>query len=270
MCLADQSQFASDADVLDLGSLDLAGDPTFFNMGDIGINGNITVGQSLAILATGNVTATNAVVIRANDPLLGGQNSRSWRAANSCRPARPQAAPPYLQECRLQPGQTIQVRGGSPSGGTISLANSTIDTSADISESAWRQCDSGCLRRQRHRRHQRRQHHLEAALVPGQRRVTLIAGGTVGSTNTAISGIAINASGGTGMPLAAIGIFAAQPMGSVGFDSTASRTAYFHPVTLTHRRHSARTAADSGGQDIHRWWHDYDQDRRVCFPIKSL
>ena len=40
------AQFASDADVLDLGNLDLAGDPTFFNMGDIVIAGNITVSRA--------------------------------------------------------------------------------------------------------------------------------------------------------------------------------------------------------------------------------
>ena len=108
------AQFASDAGVLDLGSLDVAGDPTFFNIGNIVIAGNITAGQSLAILATGNITAAKAVVIRATNSLRVDRTYTSWRAATSCRPARPQAAPTIPPGMPLQPGQSIQVRAEAP------------------------------------------------------------------------------------------------------------------------------------------------------------
>ena len=80
--------------------------------------------------------------------------------------------------------------------------------------------------------------------------VTLIAGGTVGSTNTAISGIAINASGGTGKPAATIGMFAAQPIGSVRFDSNGIATGAFTPGYFDHTRHSARTTTPVPGSGI--------------------
>ena len=47
---------------LSLGNLKISGDPTYFNTaGDIGINGNIQVGSSLAIIAAGNITTAAGV-----------------------------------------------------------------------------------------------------------------------------------------------------------------------------------------------------------------
>ena len=58
------AQFVSAATVLDLGNLNVTGDPTFFNIGNIQITGDITDAEGLAILATGNITASTAVTIR--------------------------------------------------------------------------------------------------------------------------------------------------------------------------------------------------------------
>lgn len=232
---ADSAQFSSDADVLNLGTLYLAGDPTFFNLGDIVITGDIRVGQSLAILASGNITATRAVVIQAVDPLLGGQDVYIIAGAD-LTPFGSTAGSPVLPPGNpLQPGQSILVSGGSPSGGTISLANSTINTrpvSASTNQPgggvtliAYGGNGTGGI--------------SGVNITSGgtgtgaNGGVTLIAGGAVGSTNTAISAVAINASGGVGKPPAGIGLFAAQPVGSMSFDANGVATGLITPVTPT-------------------------------------
>lgn len=44
---------------LDLGSMNITGDPTYYNQGDITINGNLSFsGQNLAIIASGNITTS--------------------------------------------------------------------------------------------------------------------------------------------------------------------------------------------------------------------
>ena len=261
------AHFASDAQVLDLGSLDVTGDPTFFNMGNIVITGSFTVGQSLAILATGNVTATTAVVIRATNPILGGQNISIVAGANLVPVGSPSGSATLPPGMPLGMNQGLQLRGGSPSGGTISLANSTIDTSPSLTSGnqsggsvtlvAYGGSGTGGISGVNI--------NSSGAGTGANGGVMLIAGGTVGSTNTAISGIAINASGGTGMPPAAIGIFAAQPQGAVGFDASGIATGSFLRRSFDPRQHSAWTAAGSGQRDCERWRSDHDQDRRDVF-----
>jgi hypothetical protein len=227
------AHFASDADVLDLGNLDLAGDPTFFNTGDISINDNISVGQNLAILATGNVTASKAVVIQTRDLLAGGHNVTIVAGATLQPFGSPTAKGTIPPQTPLLPGQTIQVMGGSLSGGTISLDNSTIDTRStsgnqpggSVTLVAFGGTGTGGI--------------TGVNIASGgsgtgaNGGVTLIAGGTVGSTSTAIAGITINATGGTGLPPAAINLFAAQPVGSVRFDNNGVATGTFSPGDLT-------------------------------------
>ena len=235
------AQFASHAGVLDLGNLDVAGDPTFFNMGDIAISSDITVGQSLAILATGNITSANAVTIRAANSLLGGQNVYIVAGAALMPVGSPTGSDTIPPEVPLVPGQSIQVLAASPTGGTISLANSTIDTSAPLANQsggnvtlvAYGGSDTGGI--------------TGVNITSGGNGtganggVTLIAGGTIGPSNTAtaISGITIDASGGTGMPLPAINISAAQPMidaqsqGYLSFDSAGATDGLFLAGALT-------------------------------------
>jgi hypothetical protein len=202
------AHFASNAGVLNLGSVRVDGDPTFFNAGDIVINGDITVGQSLAILATGNITASRAVVIQAKDPLLGGQNIVLVAGGNLVPSGSPTGSPAIPPGTALLPGQTIRVDGGSLSGGSISLANSTIDTRPLFGNQA-----GGGVTLIAYGGGIRDVNITSGGAGTGANGgVTLIAGGRLGSTDTAISGIAVNASGGTGKPPADVSLFAAQPI----------------------------------------------------------
>jgi hypothetical protein len=101
------AHFASDAGVLDLGRLKMAGDPTIFNAGDIAITAGFTVTEGLAILASGNITATTAVTIGA-----AGQNVYMVAGAKP-----PSGTPPgtVLTIPPLGSGQSITVSAGSDS-----------------------------------------------------------------------------------------------------------------------------------------------------------
>jgi hypothetical protein len=216
------AHFTSDASVLDLGSLDVAGDPTFFNMGDIEITGNIAATQNLAILATGSVFAKSAVLIQATDPQqVNGQNVYIVAGANLNPLGSPAGSGTIPPEVPLTVGQSIQVLGGTENGGTISLANSTIDTGTTTAGHSGGNVTlvafggngtgTGGI--------------TSVNITTGgsgtgnNGSVTLIAGGTVGSNGPAISRVNINASGGTGTTLPAINISAAQPKIDPGSDA---------------------------------------------------
>ena len=104
------AQFASDAGVLDLGSLDMAGDPTFFNMGDIRIDGDIMVGQSLAILATGNVTASRAVVIKTRDASMVVTTSSIVAGGNLQRSGSPTGSATIPPKCLCSRDRAFRYR----------------------------------------------------------------------------------------------------------------------------------------------------------------
>ena len=203
------AQFGSDSGVLDLGTLDLAGDPTIFNNGDIEITKGFSVTEGLAILASGNITASAAVTIQ-----TGGNNVYMVAGVN---PSSLESASMTLEIPPLPAGQSFEVTGGSASGGSILLAGSSINTSptsmnqsgGSVTLVAYGGTGSGGI--------------SGVNITSGgtgtgsNGSVTMIAGGTLGSTTTAISGISITASGGTGKALPAINVFAAQPLGSVSF-----------------------------------------------------
>lgn len=58
---ATAAEILSKSDVLTLGTICISGDPTYHNVGNIQITGDITVGDSLAIIATGNITSTSGL-----------------------------------------------------------------------------------------------------------------------------------------------------------------------------------------------------------------
>ena len=87
------AQVGTTSGVLNIGNLNIDGDPTFFNQGDIQITGDITVQEKLVILASRNITSagppTRNHVTGANDasavsrPRTGGKRSMRcwfWRA----------------------------------------------------------------------------------------------------------------------------------------------------------------------------------------------
>ena len=233
------AHFTSDSSVLDLGSLDVAGDPTFFNMGDIEITGDIMATQSLAILATGSIFARSAVLIEATNPQLGGQNVYIVAGALLQPVGSPAGSGTIPPEVPLMFGQSIQVVGGNENGGTISLANTTIDTDATTADQsggnvtlvAFGGSGTGGITGV----------NITTGGMGGGNNgsVNTIAGGTVGSNGPAISGITINTSGGTGMALPTINISAALPMiipqsnDFLTFDATGVTGGQFLPGILT-------------------------------------
>lgn len=222
------AQFASDTSVLDLGRLDVVGDPTIYNFGDIQLDGSIKVGESLAILARGKVTASKAIDIETGGHsvyvMAGGDLKLSDKRNGNARASSTEI---------LQPGQFIDVSGGTGAGGTISLNGSTIDTRPTSSDQpggsvtliAYGGPNSGGI--------------SNVNILSGgsgigaNGGVTLVAGGTIGAKDLAISGISIDASGGTGVPLAAIKISAAKPTGAVRFDSSGVATGAVFALGLT-------------------------------------
>jgi hypothetical protein len=208
------AHFASDANVLDLGSLNVAGDPTIFNAGDIQITAGFPVTEGLAIIASGNITAKSAVTIAA-----GGQNV--YMVAG----AKPPSGKPTGKGLAIPPlpsGQSITVSGGSDSGGFISLGNSTINAGS-VTLVAYHGDDVASGRISNVNITTRG----SGAGVNGD--VTLIAGGIGSSTEAAISGISINASNGAGPPPAKVGLFAAQAVGGVSFQANGLATGEFSP-----------------------------------------
>ncbi|MBX9686561.1 MAG: hypothetical protein K2X27_07650, partial [Candidatus Obscuribacterales bacterium] len=121
------AQFGAESGLLTLGQLNIAGDPTFYNSGDILITNNINVGENLAILAGGNITASGAYTISTVN--LGvGHNVYMVAGGNLSLQGSPLASPTLPPGNALLPGQTVTVSGPSLTGGSISLAGSTINT----------------------------------------------------------------------------------------------------------------------------------------------
>ncbi|HEY9791871.1 MAG TPA: hypothetical protein V6D22_15810, partial [Candidatus Obscuribacterales bacterium] len=118
--------------VLELGNVNVKGDPTFFNQGDIAINGNISFGQDLAILASGNITAGGAFQIVTTDATGLGHNIVMVAGATLIPEGTPPpAGTPIITNTTvgLTGNQTVIVDGANlTAGGNISLNGSTLDT----------------------------------------------------------------------------------------------------------------------------------------------
>ncbi len=72
---AGEAHVSSRSNNLVLGLISIIGDPTYYNIGDINITDDISVGENLAILATGSITSTSGLsLISTTDPSGQGHN----------------------------------------------------------------------------------------------------------------------------------------------------------------------------------------------------
>jgi hypothetical protein len=136
----------SSTDTLTLGNLDLTGDPTFYNLGNININGLVSVGEDLAIVAEGNVTATSATAkLVANDGsngaqilVLAGVDIDTTNCPSCVMTLEPGFAAPEPFE--VASGESIDVDLAGGTGGNINFTASTeavvIDASAVAADSS--------------------------------------------------------------------------------------------------------------------------------------
>ncbi len=129
---------SANTSTLTLGEQCLVGDPTYFNSGNIAIAGNITVGEKLAVIASGNITNSGAggyAVTARNGSGVGQDITMIAGAAFTTSGAGAgvaavSGAPPAGA---IPLGGTINVTGGSATGGNITLTTgagvSLIDAS---------------------------------------------------------------------------------------------------------------------------------------------
>ncbi len=231
------AQVGANSGLLNLGKLNLSGDPTFFNNnGDIEIQNDISVTQNLAILASGNIYALNPYQILTTDPGTGqGYNVYMVAGAKLIIAGAPLPTPVQQlpSNSPLIVGQTVRVIGASTSGGTITLAGSTIDarsTSGDLNGGrvnlvAYGGNATGGI--------------SNVNIFTGgsgngvNGSVSLIAGGVDGNSNKAISGVYVDVSG--GITPASVTFSAAKPVGAITFNFNGSPTGLgaLTPGTLT-------------------------------------
>jgi len=117
---------------LNLGSICLTGDPTFFNTaGNILINGNIDVQEDLVFAAAGDILTADNITIRAGDATTGynitfisGASFTSVTGTNTPNVGPISGAPPYSGA-----GSVTLSAKGSKAGGGIYLGINTLVTS---------------------------------------------------------------------------------------------------------------------------------------------
>src|SRR4029453_6620201 len=103
---------------LNLGTLTMSGDPTFFNKagdGDINISGDITVGENLSIVASRNITASADANLTAND---GGRGFNINLVAGADITTSATGSPADAD---------VTVHGASPTGGSILLNTNVVN-----------------------------------------------------------------------------------------------------------------------------------------------
>lgn len=123
-------------DKLLIGSQCLVGDPTYYNVGDIELQGNIVVGETLAIIASGNITRKDACVqILARSLSGAGCDINIIAGANVITGSGETGGllsgqPPITENTT----KSITFSGASGTGGVVDLSGTgtsvTIDTSA--------------------------------------------------------------------------------------------------------------------------------------------
>lgn len=108
---------------LQIGSMNLTGDPTFYNtMGDIVLNQDMNfAGQDIAIIAAGDVISNGAQIINTSSNNNGGSITIMAGALIRTSTTSPNALPPDGDSTNL-----IQVDGGLSTGGMIDFATTPI------------------------------------------------------------------------------------------------------------------------------------------------
>ena len=215
----DAAYFGTTTGTLNLGTVKIDGDPTFFNSGDINIINDVSASETLSILAGGNITALTPFNIVARNGDIGQDIYMVAGAALSVSTPVGSINLPGATAA----GQKVSVLGASNSGGTISLAGSLIDTRSGAGDKnggnvtliAYPGLVSG------------KNGGIEGVIIAnggsgkGQNgAVKIIAGGAIGATTTAIQNVRIDgSSGGASLVANPVEIFAAAPLGKPGFNT---------------------------------------------------
>ena len=112
---------------LQLGTLTLSGDPTFYNQGNILLSGDISFpGQDLAIISGSDIIANGAQIINTSSANLGGQITMVAGAAFTTTGAG-SALPPGGDTNSL-----VTITGGTIGGGKIDLSSTPIGTISSV------------------------------------------------------------------------------------------------------------------------------------------
>jgi hypothetical protein len=129
------AHFSAQSVSLTLGRIDMTGDPTYFNTGDIVLNGDIDANQAIAIVAGGNITATsnlthifsNASGIGQNIFLIAGATVDCGGCAAPPAGAPQQATGPITVKTLSPLGGDIDLTGSAPN---LVIASSTTTTAS--------------------------------------------------------------------------------------------------------------------------------------------
>ena len=115
---------------LKLGTLNVSGDPTYFNTGgDVTLNSGVTSsGAALAILASGNISISGGDVNTTGAGAGGDLLMVAGATISASPPASGQHGPDPTTQVTISPGSGSG--GGSTTGGSISIANKIITTGA--------------------------------------------------------------------------------------------------------------------------------------------
>lgn len=233
---ASMADVGTKSGALNLGTLKIDGDPTFFNnSGDVNIIGNITVQENLSILASGNILSNSAHVITTAD-LLGQGHDVFMAAGVNLTVTGAAVATPNVQFPGTTPilkGQIVRTAGPSLTGGSISLAGSTIDSSSHGTNQS-----GGKVTLVAYSNLLGSGGGVGDLLVKSggsgtakNGDVTIIAGGTLGALsltpNAAVANVSIYSTGATGIkgaPNGSFNIVVAQPDVKISCDYTGTAT----------------------------------------------
>lgn len=171
---ASKANLAASTSNLNLGVLDITGDPTFYNpAGSVTISSGTFNGQDLAIVAsqdvlvTGNLTTSPAGIISGDITLIAGALFNPTPGAPSTLPY----GPDYTQN--------ITVNGGSPTGGSVQVSGLITTNGGDFTAVAYSGSGAG------------------SSLVPG----TISIGGAINTAGSSSGDVTIiaGANSGTGI-----------------------------------------------------------------------
>ncbi len=241
------AQLGTQSGTLNLGSITITDDPTFYNNGDITINGDIIVGETLAFLATGNITSVGTAKIQSNPGGIG--NDITFIAGGNFIPFGAPVGGTTPPGNALVPGQFVALNGGSGSGGSINLNGATVNASSTIGNNAggnvtmvaYGGLGTGGIQ--------------NANIITGgsgtgaNGNVTLCAGGTIGLGNTAIDNVRVQITGANSFVPGNVQFFAAAPLAFGFFTSTGGFSGVL-PFTLTTRDINVSASIQTDGGKV--------------------
>lgn len=229
------AQFGTTSPTLTLGSLNITGDPTFFNTGNISIISDIIVPENLAIIAGGNITAASPVTIATTDANGQGHDVYIVAGAAFTLAGNPTPSSTLLTGgTPLTSAQRVNVIGASATGGTISLGNSVINTSSGAGDRNGGAITLVAYPQQVLSNPQTGGIENVNILTGGSGKgnngaINVIAGGSIGATNIAIRQVQVTNTGGSGLKPGAINFNAALPQGKPSFNDHGIASATFSP-----------------------------------------